>query len=224
MATYKNGIITKNKIYQTCKELFYLHGYKNTTYKDICNHADVSPITITHFFQSKKIIAIEIHSDYLIMIKEKTKEYLLNHYDEYNLKIATVIEQIIFTKLIGIDMNYRKFYYDICVDNVLLESYIDKMDWFYKLHSDEYGLHLDMMHLRLLQITSTSISQGVTRKWMEGFLEGFTEEEYTKFRVKIMYGMMGISEAEVENLIKEAYTIFNKMTIIPEKYFSIEIC
>lgn len=223
MVTYKNGSITKNNIYIACKELFYTKGYKDTTYVDICNRADVSPGAITHFFQSKKMIAINIYSDFLTDIKDKTKEYLSEKYQEYNLRVASALEQIIFTNLIYTNENYRKFYYDICVDSLLLESYIDKMSEFYKIHSDTYHLNLSETQIRLLQITSTSISLGVTRKWLEGYLEGFSKEDYSNYRIKIMFYLMDVSDDETNEIIKKACEIYLKMKIGLLGIFAIEI-
>lgn len=223
MATYRNGIITKNNILETCKRLFYEKGYKDTTYIDICEDADVSPGAITRFFGSKKIIAIDIYSDLLISIKENTKSYLLEKHNEYNLRVASALEQTIFTDLICTNNHYKKFYYDICVDGLLLDSYIDKMDYFFKLHSDEYNLCLDESQLRLLQTTTTSISLGVTRKWIEGFLGDLSSQEYSDYKISIMYSLMGLSNSEIGEILKEVHEIYSELSIIPIDFFSIVI-
>ncbi|MFZ7120513.1 MAG: TetR/AcrR family transcriptional regulator [Eubacteriaceae bacterium] len=223
MTTYKNGIITKNKILETCKSLFYEKGYKDTTYVDICENANVSPGTITYFFGSKKIIAIDIYSDLLMSIKENTKKYLLEKYNEYNLRVATSLEQIIFTELIYTDEHYKRFYYDICVDGLLLESYIDKMDYFFKLHSDEYHLGFDEMELRLLQTTTTSIALGVTKKWIEGFIGDLSPEEYSNYKIKIMYNLMGVSNDKIDEILKKAYEIYHELIINPVDSFCVVI-
>lgn len=223
MTTYKNGIITKNKILNTCKNLFYEKGYKDTTYIDICKEANVSPGTITYFFGSKKIIAIDIYSEFLIAIKEMTKKYLIEKNNEYNLRVATALEQIIFTNLIYVNEHYKRFYYDICVDGLLLESYINKMDLFYKLHSDEYNLGLDESQLRLLQVTTTSISLGVTKKWLEGFLGDLSTESYSNYKIRIMYYLMGVPSDEIDKILEKAYEIFAELIISPIDSFSINI-
>ncbi|MFZ7120993.1 MAG: TetR/AcrR family transcriptional regulator [Eubacteriaceae bacterium] len=223
MATYKTGIITKNKILQACKELFYEQGYKDSTYLAICKKADVGPKTITHYFKSKKLIAIEIYSDFLINIKEKTKEYMIEKNNDYNLRTATALERIIFTNLIVENENYKKFYYDICVEGLLLEVDIERVDYFYKLHSDEYNLGLSNLQIRLLQITNTSITLGVTRKWLEGSLEGLSTDGYCDYEIRLMYSHMGVSNDEIDQIIKLAYEIYNNMTIVSNEFFLIDI-
>lgn len=215
--------MTKNTILLKCKELFYKQGYKDTTYVDICKSAEVSPGTITYFYQSKKILALDVYSDLLFDIKNKTKDFLTKSYHKYNLRIASALEVIIFTDLICSDENYRRFYYDICVDGLLLESYIDKMSSFYKLHSDEYHLGLSETELRLIQTTSTSISLGVTRKWIEGYLVDLTKEEYSNYKIRIMYHLMGMSETEIDKVLKKSNAIYQEMTIQSNSFFSIEI-
>lgn len=223
MANYKNGIITKNKIYETCKELFYLQGYKNTSYKDICAKADVSATTITHFFQSKKNIAIEIYSDFLIDIKKQTRDYLLTANTDYNLRVGTVIERLIFTNLVFENIGYQRFYYDICVDGLLLETYVEKSDYFFKLHSDEYNIGLSDSEIKLLQITTTAISLGIERKWIEGFFTDLTKEDCFNYEIKLMFYLMRVPDELVDQIIEKAYSIYSKMNILTNGGFSIKL-
>ena len=41
MANYKNGLETKESLYQSAKKIFYQKGYDKTTVKDIITDADV---------------------------------------------------------------------------------------------------------------------------------------------------------------------------------------
>lgn len=223
MATYKTGIITQNKILQACKELFYEKGYKDSTYIDICEKADVGPKTITHYFKSKKLIAIKIYTDFLIDIKEKTKAYMIEKNNYYDLRVATALERIIFTNLMIENSNYKKFYYDICVESLLLDANIEKVEYFYKLHSDEYNLGLSNLQIHLFQITNTSIILGVTRKWLEGSLEGLSIKDYCDYEIRIMYSLLGLSNNVIDEIVKLAYEMYNEMRIINDGLFKINI-
>lgn len=223
MATYKNGILTKKTIIETCRALFYKKGYADTTYQDICNNATVNPRTITRHFAFKKNIGIEIYSDFLIDIKEKTKKYLIDTYGEYNLRIGTIIERIIFLDLIEINEFYRRFYYDLCVDGLLLDSYADKLNYFFKLHSDEYDLGLSKTDIDLFGVATTSISIGVHKKWLENFFDDLSKEECLNFEIKLMFSFMHIPESTIDDLLEKSYVFYRKMKIISTEPFTISI-
>ena len=54
MSSYENGIETKNQILAACRKLFYLKGYDNTTFVDICKEAQVNQSSIHYHFKSKE--------------------------------------------------------------------------------------------------------------------------------------------------------------------------
>ncbi len=57
MANYENGLDTKAKIIDACKELFYLKGFEKTTFKDIGELAGVNQGLIVYYFKNKNILA-----------------------------------------------------------------------------------------------------------------------------------------------------------------------
>lgn len=58
---YSNGLITRDRIIEVCRELFYESGLTQTTYVDICTAADVRPGTLSHHFHGKANIAAAIY-------------------------------------------------------------------------------------------------------------------------------------------------------------------
>ncbi|MBC3803377.1 TetR family transcriptional regulator [Acetobacterium fimetarium] len=223
MATYKNGILTKKTITETCRTLFYEKGYADTTYQDICKKATVNPRTITRHCDSKKNIGIEIYSDFLIDIKEKTKKYLIDTCGEYNLRIGTIIERIIFLDLIETNESYRRFYYDLCVDGLFLDSFADKLNYFFKLHSDEYNLGLSQTDIELFGVATTSISFGVHKKWLENFFDNLSKDGCLNFEIKLMFSFMHIPEVTVDDLLEKSYVLYRKMKILTIEPFMISI-
>lgn len=63
MATYSNGINTKETILQTARELFFQQGYRATTTRQIVSRSDSNLGLIKYHFNSKADMALAIYAD-----------------------------------------------------------------------------------------------------------------------------------------------------------------
>lgn len=63
MATYTNGINTKETILQTARELFFQQGYRATTTRQIVSRSDSNLGLIKYHFNSKADMALAIYAD-----------------------------------------------------------------------------------------------------------------------------------------------------------------
>ncbi|MFZ7121694.1 MAG: TetR/AcrR family transcriptional regulator [Eubacteriaceae bacterium] len=220
MAEYKTSKESRNKILEACKELFYLHGYKKTTYKDICKKASSNPGLINYYFKTKKNIAGTIYGNFFSQIKEKVKIYMLEKYNYYDLQYGTAIEQLIFSKLMDNNEKIENFYYDIALEGI--EYDLEILYYFYKLHVDEYNLGMDEDHIKLIQTNTIASGIGVTKRVVEGYFN-IDKDELFDFRVRSMYNSMGISNERVDEILKVSREIYSKMEIKLHDYFIIEI-
>ena len=105
MKNYVNGLATKERIFEACKELFCEKGYLGTTYTDICKLAQVHPGTITHHFTSKKNIANIIFDDIIKVFYQRCAELFPGEDDLQQVMIASGMHQ----KLLFNDAVYRRF-------------------------------------------------------------------------------------------------------------------
>lgn len=65
MVNYRNGISTKNKLYNSAKKLFYENGYNGTTVSDIITYANSKLGLFTYYFDSKEAVATDIMREFL---------------------------------------------------------------------------------------------------------------------------------------------------------------
>ena len=57
MATYEVGDITKQKLFETAKTLFYEKGYTDTTMKEVCSVAGIKQSVFYYHYKDKKMIS-----------------------------------------------------------------------------------------------------------------------------------------------------------------------
>ncbi|MBS6341384.1 MAG: TetR/AcrR family transcriptional regulator, partial [Eubacterium limosum] len=86
MAQYKNGIETKKKILQTAKELFYKHGYRQTTIAMIAEKAEI-PVGLVNYYYKKEALIGSIYHEFILaineMLEEQLSEQLENHLQKH---------------------------------------------------------------------------------------------------------------------------------------------
>ncbi|NTW71269.1 MAG: TetR/AcrR family transcriptional regulator [Eubacteriaceae bacterium] len=220
MAVYKTSEKSRNKIVKACSELFYKKGYVGTTYNDICEKAESNPGLINYYFKTKRKLAQLIYGNIFVDIKGGVERYLLDNYGVYELQVATTLEQLIFSYLVDSDEGIRRFYYEICKEGIEFDIKIFR--YFYKLHLDRYHLNISEEKLKLIQIANSSISMGVSRKYLEGYIN-LSRKEIFEFQTKNMYQSMGVSDARIDEIMKEAYEIFDKIHIEVKDYFVVTI-
>ncbi|MBF7095913.1 TetR/AcrR family transcriptional regulator [Alkalibacter mobilis] len=220
MPVYKTGEKSRNKIIDACKELFYLNGFKKTTYKDICEKASSNPGLINYYFKTKKKIGEIIYGNFYVEIKAGVEDFLIENYGEYDLQVGTCIEILVINALLKRDENLERFYYDMCIEGVEYDMKILK--YFYRLHVDRYKLPLTEEQIRLIWVANTSIGIGIAKKYIEGYLHS-DEKELYEFRVRLMYNSMGIEKDKIDDIIKRAYEIFEHVGVSLEDYFVIKI-
>ncbi len=64
MATYEAGDLTKQKIFDAAKKLFYEKGYADTTMKEVCAAAGVRQSVFYYHYKDKKEIAEKLYVDF----------------------------------------------------------------------------------------------------------------------------------------------------------------
>jgi len=74
MRKMTKGEMTKERIYQSAKELFYSQGYNATTIQQIADRSDTTLGSMTYHFATKDTFIAKIFDDYLISIHEALKE------------------------------------------------------------------------------------------------------------------------------------------------------
>lgn len=220
VAIYKTSKDSKNRIIETCKELFYLQGYTKTTYIDICKKASSNPGLINYYFKTKQNIAAHIYGEFMSSIKENVRAYLLHHYNEYDLQYGTALETRILTELFRRDQYLRTFYYEICNTGIEYDSNV--IYKFYKMHIDTYNLPFSEDEIKLIQTTIVGAGIGITKKMIEGYFN-CDEETIFNFRIKTMYKIMNVSDERVNKILDETKEIFDKMKFEIKDYFIFDL-
>lgn len=118
MATYKKGIETKERIFQSAKKMFYKYGYKDATIEKIASDANVPIGLVNYYFKKNEILSI-VYMQFLQNIKKAIDEQVGNEI-ENPLQRHIVFTRIFYNIMLGNDNN-RELYKEIFI-NQLVEA------------------------------------------------------------------------------------------------------
>ena len=118
MATYKKGIETKERIFQSAKKMFYEYGYKAATIEKIATDAKVPIGLVNYYFKKNDILSI-VYTQFIQNIK-KTIDEQVSDMIENPLQKHIVFTRIFYTIMLKNDRN-RELYREIFI-NQLIEA------------------------------------------------------------------------------------------------------
>lgn len=114
MANYTVGLITKNKIINSAKDLIYKKGIKETTIKEICEHAEIAQPLFFHYFKNKQELALIIFGWLNNLLTDKVNSLLNKKFQE---KKSFTFKMLLYNSFIykfsSADPNVKRFYYEI---------------------------------------------------------------------------------------------------------------
>jgi len=115
MANYENGLDTKAKIIDACKDLFYLKGFEKTTFKDIGQLAGVNQGLIVYYFKNKNILASTVFQ----LVMSQLMEQIERQFQKAENLTRYFISDFLYFRLLYEDENFRRFMESCCINGVL---------------------------------------------------------------------------------------------------------
>ncbi|WP_193708424.1 TetR/AcrR family transcriptional regulator [Alkalibaculum sporogenes] len=219
MATYDNGLNTKETIINSCKKLFYENGYVKTTYSDICEDANINQGSIYYHFKRKNNIAGIIYCDFL----SQNKKFIHNIIgDKYGLQICTAVEIRNYWNMFLNDEKAKKFYYEIAKERIVVESFKETGEEFFRLHRKEYNLDIDDEKLKLINLSSSAIESECIIGLIDNYIH-LTIDGVSDFEIRTIYEFMEVSYKRIEEILRISKEIYSKMNVRMNKYFKLEL-
>lgn len=206
MARINKGILTKQKILQVAKELYYQKGYCAITVQDICKQADIGFGTFTYYFTTKESLVSEIYSELLVKAYAYAN-YLakrpMNHLER------NVIATFLYYNTIYKDEQNLKFHYDVFnkISNDIFP--MKNLKRIYMGFVRDFNLDID--DKELLQISTAEL--GVRRQLTLEYIDNRMFDSPLELVITI-YKMMGrlfiIDESIINEYISRAVEFLKK--------------
>ncbi|MDO5431211.1 TetR/AcrR family transcriptional regulator [Eubacterium sp. AM05-23] len=133
MANYKNGLETKESLYQSAKKIFYQKGYDKTTVKDIITDARTKQGLLNYYFGAKENLAVQIYKDFcndVVFCVDEKKDEL------GSLPRGLLLDMIgyrAYFKALFTDDAVMRFYAEVSKLPLFARSMLDLRDYFFSL-------------------------------------------------------------------------------------------
>lgn len=119
MATYKNGIESKQKILSTAKALFYVHGFQKTTIAMIAEEAEV-PLGLINYYYKKNELLGAIYHDFITILIENIKLQCGSNLENQLQQHIILVK--LFYKIIFSDKSNKNIYHLILKNELITED------------------------------------------------------------------------------------------------------
>lgn len=218
MASYPAGELTKKKLYETAKEVFYEKGYNNATLKEICLRADVKQSVFFYHYKDKGEIAKLLYTNFgeqhVSMINN---EILKNSYTK-NLIINTCVCTAVFYFNTLDEPNLNRFWGEMYLDNmpVEIQFYLHRYkNMFIKRKLDPKDIAYDFF-----LISVTSMDGVLLKKYYDKKLNA-TPEQIVEYKLSHILCGLHYERDEIKKLTNEIIEIAKKITVRAGKNFEI---
>jgi AcrR family transcriptional regulator len=206
LKNYANGITTKNRILEVCKDMFCQKGYTETKYAEICEKAEVNPGSFSHHFKSKKNTASFLFGGMMQCYYQRTEELFPDEDDLQQVMIAAGVHQ----RLLFTDKSYRRFSSEFSSEVLYAES----LDTYIKLVPKAYRVTLDRVNRKRADFLFT-IYRGI-----DHFLEVYIDEhsfcEVFEDMANIYYRY--VEDTELKERISRALCLLNTLDIFFDRF------
>ena len=214
MATYKKGVETRERIFQSAKKMFYEYGYKNATIEKIAADANVPIGLVNYYFKKNEMLSV-VYTQFIQSIKKAINDQISKDI-ENPLQKHIVFTRIFYTIMLNNDRN-RELYKEIFI-NQLVEADI----------SDLVGLEfMDIVRTFDIDITESIFRRliiaeyGARRELLMNRYDRLDPEkskDFINFLATIAVRLAGVDIKDVMRNCRKADELVKKMNIEELKF------
>lgn len=205
MAQYKNGIETKKKILQTAKELFYKHGYRQTTIAMIAEKAEI-PVGLVNYYYKKEALVGSIYHEFILAINEMLEEQLSEQLENH-LQKHILFNHTFYIKIFEDPANKSLYELLLNKDLVLKKTHQFVRESMMAVIS-EFDLHIQKEVFQKLMIAEYGARKYLLKDCFET-LNPVKSKDFINFLATITVRLAGVDTNIIEKNLKKADRLLN---------------
>lgn len=197
--TYSVGELTKQKIFQTAKELFYEKGYVGTSFEEIANRLDINKGLIAYHFKNKYMLANQIYYD----IEKDLHACIYEKISTEGPALICIFNLYAFHLLLCENRNYCRFCYEVVNNIGFNKTGLTDQTNFIEQFLDEAPIKPTPQRLHTL----TAMSNGLDSEIIRGYYTGYIEEpvkDVLSIDITFILQQLGYSNKQIKNLLNKA--------------------
>jgi AcrR family transcriptional regulator len=202
------GEMTKDRIFQCAKELFYKQGYNATTIAQIAKEANSTLGSMTYHFATKNLFIDEIFRDYLDNIEECLKEQLIGHRPINAFENHFYLTMVYYHYLLN-DPQVRKFYYEISESESNYHALHKSIGDIYQRIVKEYQLRIRPIEFDAILLADFGARRELTRNYLKGNIK-MPVEDFSIFLIVNTARCLGVPQKVIYKVSYEALLFFRE--------------
>ncbi|WKY46986.1 TetR/AcrR family transcriptional regulator [Eubacteriaceae bacterium ES3] len=200
------GEMTKERIFDSAKELFYQQGYNATTIVQIAERSNSTLGSMTYHFATKDLFIAQIFEDYLNNIHDSLKEKLIGYRPINAFENHFYLTMVWYHYLLS-DPQVRNFYYEISRIDSLYQFLHKSIEAIYHQFVDDYKLRIRPIEFDALLIADFGARRELTRNYCEGNIN-MPVEDFSILLISNTARCFGIPQKVIYKVSYEALLFF----------------
>ena len=193
MRKMTKGEMTKERILQSAKELFYEQGYDATTIQQIADHSGTTLGSMTYHFATKATFISRLFDDYFTNLDVAIRQ---KQYEPWNAFESHFRLTMIYYHNLLSDPHTRNFYYEVFKNDTLFSSLHGNISQIYHDFIRDYGLRIRPIEFDAI----VTADFGARRECLLSYCEGRLKmpiEDFGIFLLTNTARCIGIPEAAI---------------------------
>lgn len=219
MGEYAVGAATRRRIYEVAKGLFYEKGVKDTSYKDICETADVNRGLIPYHFKSKGNIAAEVYEEFVGSMENAVRE---KWDDDLTQAEASIMIELLMFRLLASDERACRFCSEIHGNDEYRESTLAVQRTVMDELVKGAGISIDSAMLDtvtfMVEGTETELVQAVRYRLLREDID-----EVVRRDVRCCYFLLGGDLNQVDRWCDHVFDLASGITMVCDDQFACRI-
>lgn len=219
MASRKPSIDSKKIIYENAKKLFYKKGYRQTSYNEISETANLNPAMLKYHFGSKKEIAALIYKEIVLNLYNAIANVLKTSED---IDIVYLINELCFFKLVKTNLNFQRFYLDLCKERII-NDYTKETTF---LMIQKYLFEKKCVQSKSQIQIATSISVASQSELINDYFSGTLKTDFdtvVDVYIELMFHNLALDKFTIKKKMELSKKIISKYNIVLNNAFEIHI-
>lgn len=202
------GEMTKERIYNSAKELFYKQGYNTTTIQQIADHSETTLGSMTYHFATKETFVAKIFDVYLNSIHESLNKKLIGYKPINSFETHFYLTMVWYHHLLN-DQHVNNFYYEISQNDSLYPHLHGKMGEIYHDFVRDYNLRVRPIDFDALLIADFGARRELTRAFCEKRIK-MPVEDFSILIITNTARCLGIPQKSIYRVGYEALLFFRE--------------
>ncbi|MDO4288001.1 MAG: TetR/AcrR family transcriptional regulator [Eubacterium sp.] len=219
MKTYPAGDLTKEKIYQASKEIFFHDGYKKASMKEVSEKAGIKQSVFYYHYKNKAALAKKLYSEFGTAHATAITEWIIqNKYSNDIIISNCVCSALLIINSVTIP-NIGRFWAEMYTDNLTADISFHRH--FHKLIFKKRFSNFTEMEFEVFLIEAAAINCALILSYLDGRLH-VKPEELARFKIQNTLKALAFTKEERDKMINEIIKIASKIPIKCGNNF--EIC